>query len=63
MFLFFHHEACGILASRPGTKPASPALEGEVLTPGPPSQGHCSYGDNIWLVDSGGERLINKKPR
>ena len=30
MFWFFGHEACGILARRPGIKPAPPALEGEV---------------------------------
>ena len=27
---------CGILVSRPGIEPAPPALEGEVLTTGPP---------------------------
>ena len=35
MFWFFGHEAFGILAPRPGIKPAPPALEGEVLTTGP----------------------------
>ena len=30
MFCFFGGEACGILAPRPGIKPASPALEGKV---------------------------------
>ena len=35
MFLVFGREACGILAPRPGIKPASPALEDEVLTAGP----------------------------
>ena len=35
MFWFFGHEACGILAPRPGIKPVPPALEGEVLTTGP----------------------------
>ena len=29
------HEACGILAPLPGTKPTSPTLEGEVLPTGP----------------------------
>ena len=33
--VFFGHETCGILAPRPGTKPAIPALEGKVLTTGP----------------------------
>ena len=36
MFWFFGHEACGISAPRPGMQPAPPALEGEVLTSGPP---------------------------
>ena len=30
------HEACGILALQPGTKPAPPSLEGTVLTTGLP---------------------------
>ena len=33
MFCYFGHEACGILAPWPGIKPATPALEGEVLAP------------------------------
>ena len=37
-FGFFGHEACGILASQPGIKPAPPALEGEVLTTGLPGK-------------------------
>ena len=36
MFLFFGPEACGILAPQPGIQPPPPALEGEVLTAGPP---------------------------
>ena len=36
LFLFFGPEARGILAPRQGTEPAPPALEGEVLTTGPP---------------------------
>ena len=36
MFWLFGREACGILASQPGMEPAYPALEGEVLTTGPP---------------------------
>ena len=35
-FCFFGHEACGILVPQPGIKAASSALEGEVLTTGPP---------------------------
>ena len=39
VFLFFFgHEACGILAPRPGIKPVPPALEGEVLTTGLPGK-------------------------
>ena len=42
MFWFLGHEACGILAPQPGIKSAPLALEGEVLTTGPPgkSLGH-----------------------
>ena len=36
MFWFFGHEAGGILAPTPGIEPTPPALEGEVLTTGPP---------------------------
>ena len=36
MFWFFGREACGILAPQPGIEPATPALEGEVLTTGLP---------------------------
>ena len=38
MFWFFGQEACGILAPRPGIKPAPTALEDEVLTTGPPGK-------------------------
>ena len=33
-FGFFGHEACGILAPRPGIEPIPPALEGKVLATG-----------------------------
>ena len=36
MFWFFGHGACGILVPQPGIEP--PALEGEVLTTGPPGK-------------------------
>ena len=36
MFWFFGLEACGIEAPRPGIEPALPALDGKVLTTGPP---------------------------
>ena len=32
MFWFFGHKACGFSAPQQGIEPASPALEGEVLT-------------------------------
>ena len=38
MFWFFDHKACGILVPQPGIKPTAPALEGEVLTAGPPGK-------------------------
>ena len=38
MFWCFGHEACGILAPRPGIEPALPAVEGEVLTTGLPGK-------------------------
>ena len=36
MLCFFGHDACGILAPQPGIEPL--ALEGEVLTTGPPGK-------------------------
>ena len=41
-FMFFDCKAGGILAPRPGIKPTSPALEGKVLTTGPPGKPHQS---------------------
>ena len=38
MFWFFGLEACGVLASQAGTDPAPTALEGKVLTTGPPGK-------------------------
>ena len=43
MFWFFGREACGILAPQPGTEPAPPAVEGEVLTTGPPGSPQDLY--------------------
>ena len=37
-FGFVAPEACGVLALWPGIEPAPPALEGEVLTTGPPGK-------------------------
>ena len=38
MFWFSGHGGCGILAPQPGIEPIPPALEGEVLTTGPPGK-------------------------
>ena len=38
MVWFFGHEACGVLAPWLGIEPTSPALEGEILTTGPPGK-------------------------
>ena len=38
MFWFADPEACGILSTPPGTEPTPHALEGEVLTTGPPGR-------------------------
>ena len=38
VLVFFGSEACGILAPRPGIEPVPPALEGKVLTTGPPGK-------------------------
>ena len=38
MFWFFDCMACGIIAPQPGIEPSSPALEGKVLTTGPPGK-------------------------
>ena len=52
LFYIFGHEACGILAPRPGIEPAP--LEGKVLTPGLLGKSHkCSFkgeagGDLTW---------------
>ena len=36
LFFFFGCIACGILVPQPGMEPAPHALEGKILTPGPP---------------------------
>ena len=38
MFWFFGPETNGILVPQPGIEPRPPALEGEVLTTGPPGK-------------------------
>ena len=37
-FFFFGQKACGILVPWPGIEPTTPAMEGEVLTTGPPEK-------------------------
>ena len=57
MFWFFGHGTCGILAPQPGIEPPSPALEGKVLTTGPPGKSlslsflRITLPDRIFLVD------------
>ena len=46
LFWFSCSEACGILAPQPGIKPTPPALEGKVLTTGPPGR---SYDEDLVL--------------
>ena len=55
MFWLFGHEECGILAPRPGIKPALPAMEGEVLTAGPPGKSRKIYFLK-WLSEIGQQR-------
>ena len=43
VFRVFAHKACGILAPRPEIEPTPPALEGEVLTTGPPGKSLLVY--------------------
>ena len=44
--LVFGHEACGILAPRPGIEPTTPELEGKVSTTGPPGKSHRPFLDS-----------------
>ena len=37
-FMFWFFEVCGILVPRPGIEPATPGLEDEVSTTGPPGK-------------------------
>ena len=56
LLLFYGHKACGILAPQPGIEPVPPALEGEVLTTGPPRLKHhllwASLGRSGWTSKS-----------
>ena len=55
MFCFFGIEACGILVPWPGITSTAPALEGEVLTTGPPGQ---SLDGSLFKVINGESFLI-----
>ena len=43
---FFGHVACGIVVPQPGIETASPTLEGQVLTTGPPGKPPIDY--HLW---------------
>ena len=49
MFWFFGHEACGILTPQPGIEPAPPALEGKVLTTGPPGKSPFLFKNDVLI--------------
>ena len=55
MFCFYGHEACGILAARPGTEPTPPALEGDVITTGLPGESPeiflFLFSHKIWALE------------
>ena len=53
-FVFFGHEACESSAPRPGIEPPPPALEGRVLTTGPPGKSltHSFYLPGPWWLFS-----------
>ena len=53
MFWIFGREACGILAPEPGMEPTPSALEGEVLTSGPPGKS-C----NDWTLRNAGQMVF-----
>ena len=57
MFWFFGYEACGTLAPWPGIEPAPSALEGKVLTTGPPGKSpiqiiNLKYQDVRYAIES-----------
>ena len=49
MFWIFDQEVYWILAPRPGIEPAPPALQGEVLTTGPPGKSPSSFWGRICM--------------
>ena len=50
MVWFSGHEACVISAPQPGTELSFPALEGEVLTTGPPAKSLQEYSSSCFVV-------------
>ena len=48
-----HAPTCGILVPWPGSKPASPTLEGRFLTPGLPGKSSCIFSIRFPPVPSG----------
>ena len=53
------HKACGILAPQPGIEPLPSALEGEVLTIGPPGKSHWHSSRIIICCLSCGLKITN----
>ena len=49
MFCAFGFEACGILVTQSGIKPGPPALEGKILTTGPPGKSQFDY---FWQIQT-----------
>ena len=43
VFVFFCHEEWGILAPQPEIEPTPPALEGKILTSGPPGKSPLQF--------------------
>ena len=44
------HKTCGILASWPGIRPATPALEGQVVTTGLPQEEEDLRSPSQWFL-------------
>ena len=49
MFWFSGCEACGILVPQSGIEPTPPALEGEVLTTGPPGKSQKMFFYSLYI--------------
>ena len=50
MFWFFGFKACGILAPRPEIEPTLCALEGKVLTTGPPKKSFLHFLKDMVII-------------